>query len=202
MSTAIKPARPPVRANIRRAAITAIVVALACGLAGGVVGEEVVSAIGGATDHEELALRALGWCWSGLPFTLTIVATFLRARLAPRVKPYVAMLLAAWAASGTLFIPARGSTPEGRFGAAYPDARFLSYAWAAGFLSIFALLVVGSAAILIVSKAKPQMGKPQKGRLIGWVFNLLAALFVTAAWSLPWSAHCPNPGDVPRPGSA
>jgi hypothetical protein len=178
MSTALVPARPPVSANIRRAAITGIVVALACGLGGGVVGEEVVTAIGRATDHHEPTLRALGWCWSGLPFTLTIAATFLRARIAPRAKPYVAVLLAAWAASGTLFLPARGSTSEGRFGTAYPDAKFLSYAWAAGFLSIFALLVVGSAAILIVGRLSG--AKPLKGKLIGWVFNVLAVLFITA----------------------
>ncbi len=185
-TTTQRPTAPP---YVTRALVTGAASAVACGLSGPYIGEGLVTTIGGLTDHNEQLLRLLGWCWSGLPFTLAIAAIVWHSRINRRAKPYVATLLAVWAASGALFVPGRNSSTAERFGAAYPDAKYLSYAWAAGFLSFVALVVVAATAVLIVARlsaTKAAAGKPV-GRALGVLAVLLlgAGLVVALVGPLP-----------------
>ncbi|GAB2560834.1 hypothetical protein [Kribbella endophytica] len=175
--TTRRPTAPP---YLTRALIAGAVSAVACGIGGASVGEDLVNAIGRSVAHHEHALRLIGWCWSGLPFTLGIAAIAFHARIARRTKPYVATILTVWAGSGALFIPGRNSTAEDRFGTAYPDARFLSYAWAAGFLAFVALVAVAAAAVLIAARFSKAGSKPFSRALGVLAVLLLAAGLVVA----------------------
>ncbi|TCO24835.1 hypothetical protein EV652_108371 [Kribbella steppae] len=137
---------------VRSVALVVVVVAVGCGLGGAVVGESVVGALGRAVDHRELVLRALGWCWGGLPYVVITAALVGRAKLTRNVKLALPYLLAVWIGSAALLIPGRYSTLEERFGTAYPDARPLSFGWACGFLSTAATVLLVAIALILFKK--------------------------------------------------
>jgi hypothetical protein len=152
-------AKPGPRWVVRSVALVVVVTVFACGIGGGFVGESVVGALGRAVDHSELALRVLGWCWGGLPYVVIAAAFVGRAKLTRNARLALTYLLAVWLASAALLIPGRSSSLEDRFGTAYPDARPLSFAWACGFLSAAATVLLVVVAVLLVNKFR---GTPTK----------------------------------------
>jgi hypothetical protein len=73
-----------------------------------------------------------------------------RAKLTRKVLLALTYVLAVWIGSATLLLPGRSSSLEERFGAAYPDARPLSFAWACGFLAAAATLLLTVIAVLLL----------------------------------------------------
>lgn len=137
---------------VGRAVGLGFVVAVCCGVGGAFVGEPVVAALGRLVNHHELVLRALGWCWGGLPSVALVAAYSQRHRLSQRAKHAVAYAAAVWTATAALLIPGRHSSMEDRFGSAYLDARPLAFGWASGFLSVFATVLL--VAVLIIGWRK------------------------------------------------
>ncbi|WP_433013130.1 hypothetical protein [Kribbella sp. CA-294648] len=133
-----KATAPPVRRYINRAVGVGFAVALLCGVGGAFVADDVVGGLGRLVNHDEFALRVLGWCWGGLPFVVLVLAYTQRHRLSQRIKRGLTYAVTAWTASGALLMPGRHSSAEERFGEAYLDARPLGFGWAAGFMALFA----------------------------------------------------------------
>lgn len=170
--------------------ILGIAVVLTCGLGGAVFGQDVVEAIGRWTGHDELVLRALGWCWSGLPFTLAAVLVAGHQRLGQSLRLALTYLLVVWAASGALLIPSRGSSMERRFGDTYPDARVLGFGWACGLLAVFATLLLTIVGVLVVHKLLGPTDK-LKLRLLSRTLTVLWALLTAAGLAVALLAPLP-----------
>lgn len=182
MSTATP---PPVRRYVSRALAVGFGVAAVCGVGGAFVAEDVVAGIGRLVNHDELALRLLGWCWGGLPFVVPVVAITQRHHLSRTAKRALAYVVAVWAASGALLLPGRHSSAEERFGAAYLDYRPLGFGWAAGFLSVFATFLAAAVLVLLWrlltrTATKQSAGPLNSGLTILWILftagGLVAAL--------------------------
>jgi hypothetical protein len=165
-------------------ALVLVVVALGCGISGAFIGETVVGAIGRAVDHRELVLRALGWCWGGLPYVVIAAALAGRSKLSRNVRLSLKYLLAAWIGSAALLIPGRYSSLEDRFGTAYPDARPLSFGWACGFLTTAATFLLIAVAILLLKKVHGTLTKqhvPTLNRVVTTTWAILTAAGLVAA---------------------
>ena len=163
-------------------------VAVLCGVGGAFVGESVVGALGRLVNHHELVLRTLGWCWGGLPFVVLVAAYSQRQRLSSPVKHAIGYAVAAWAGSGALLIPGRRSTSEERFGSAYLEARPLGFGWAAGFLSLFATVLLVAAVIIVWRKLTGTVTKQSLvtlNRAIATLWGLLTAAGLIAALVAP-----------------
>ncbi|MEV5960796.1 hypothetical protein AB0L70_03480 [Kribbella sp. NPDC051952] len=173
-------------------ALVFIAVVLVCGLSGGVVGESAIGSLGRTVNHSELALRVLGWCWGGLPWTVLAAAIVIRgrARLSRSVWTVLAYLLPVWIGSGAFLLPSRSSSFESRFGTAYPDAHPLGFAWACGVLSLVATLFLLVITLLVIRKLH---GKPTKQALhrltialaVTWATLTTAGLVAALAAPLP-----------------
>jgi hypothetical protein len=158
-----------------------------CGIGGAYVAEDVVGALGDAVGHNESVLRALGWCWGGLPFVLIAVAYRLRDRLAT-VKAWVAGVLAVWLGSGSFLLPGRNSTPQLRFGSAQLDAGSLAFGWACGIMPFFASTFLTIVAILIARRLLGPLGPNQMNKLAIGLFAawcLLTTAGLVAAFAAP-----------------
>jgi hypothetical protein len=173
---------------VGRAVGLGFAVAVICGVGGAFVGENVVSALGRLVNHHELVLRGLGWCWGGLPFVVLVAAYSQRHRLSQRVKHGLAYAVMAWAASGALLIPGRHSSLGERFDSAYLDARPLGFGWAAGFLSIFAMVLLVALLIIVWRKLTGTVTKQAVvvlNRAIAALWSLLTAAGLIAALVAP-----------------
>jgi len=159
---------------VRSVALVLVVVVLGCGLGGPYVGESVVGALGRAVGHSELALRALGWGWGGLPYVVAVAAFVGQAKLSRNVKLALPYLLAVWIGSAALLIPGRYSSLEERFGTAYPDARPLSFGWACGFLSTAVTVLLVAIALILFKRILGTITK----RHLQTLNRVLAAVWV------------------------
>jgi hypothetical protein len=161
--------------------------AATCGIGGAYVAEDVVGALGHAVVHNEYVLRALGWCWGGLPFVLIAVTYFLRDKLAT-AKSWIAGGLAVWLGSGSFLLPGRYSTRELRFGSAQLDALPLAFGWACGIMPFFASTFLTILVILIVHRLFGRLTVNQMHRLVVSLFTmwcLLTAAGLIAAFVAP-----------------
>jgi hypothetical protein len=182
MSTATQ---PPVRRYISLAVGVGFAVALISGVGGSFVAEEVVGGLGRLLNHNDLALRVLGWCWGGLPFVVLVAAYSQRHRLSQRAKRGLTYAVTAWAASGALLIPGRRSSPEERFGEAYLDGRPLAFGWAAGFLALFATFLLAALLAILWRKLSGPVGILDRGITIIWVVLTTAGLLTALLAPLP-----------------
>jgi len=177
--------KPPL--FLMRAMVLWFAAAVICGLGGAYVGEDVVGALGRTVGHNEFVLRALGWCWGGLPFVLIAVAFFLRDRLAP-VRAWIAGVLAVWLGSGSLLLPGRNSTRELRFGSAELDALPLAFGWACGIMPFFASTFLTILAILIARRLFGRLDANRMNKLAIGLFTvwcLLTTAGLVAAFAAP-----------------
>ena len=178
--------RPQAPYYVPRGVALAFITAALTGLTGALVGKQVMSALGRLVNHQELVLRVLGWCWSGLPFLVLAVAINQRRLLAEGARAGLTYLLAVWAGSGALLLPGRTSNLERRFGSAYPDARPLGFGWGAGALSIFVSLLLAGLVIVLLRR----LGSIDQGILnrvlVGlWIIATAAGLVVALLAPLP-----------------
>jgi len=137
---------------VPRGVALAFITAALTGLTGALVGKQLMTALGHLVNHQELVLRILGWCWSGLPFVVLAVAITQRRHLSERARAALTYLLAVWVGSAAVLLPGRTSNLERRFGSAYPDARPLGFGWGAGALSLFVSLLLAGLVIVLLRR--------------------------------------------------
>lgn len=168
----------------RRLVATGVVTALACGTGGAFLADDVVHGLGNLTGHDEATLRALGWCWGGLPWCVVTALVMLRGRFPARPASY---LVVVWLTSAALLIPARGQTGEDRFGTAGADGRAVSFGWACGFLAVaVTLVVVGAVAVIGARLRRREVTKAVLRRTSAvltavWLLAPLAGLAIALA---------------------
>ncbi|MEU4390892.1 hypothetical protein [Kribbella sp. NPDC023855] len=187
MSTATP---PPVRRYVSQAVGIGFAVALVCGVGGSFVAEDVVGGLGRLLNHDEFALRVLGWCWGGLPFVVLVLAYSQRHRLSQRAKRGFTYTVTAWAASGALLIPGRHTSAEERFGEAYLDSRPLGFGWAAGFMALFATFLVAGLLAVVWRKltgtvTRQSVTTLNRGLTVLWVLFTVGGLVAALLAPMP-----------------
>ncbi|MET7278699.1 hypothetical protein ABZS29_10760 [Kribbella sp. NPDC005582] len=175
----------------RFASILVVAVLVVSGVFGDLYVRDFVAHLGTAVAHDELALRALGWCWLGVPVVVLTVLLLLRHRLSRRVRGVVSTVMFCLAASSAMLPGGRRSRPKVVFGDVYPDAQPLSYGWASAGLTIVAMLAVSAVVLLVAGKiaGRPLPAATQRKIApgLGVALILLAAggLWIALAGPLP-----------------
>jgi hypothetical protein len=165
--------------------------AVVSAVTGAVAGERIAGWLGRVVGHSELALRAIGWCWGGLPWVVLFVAVVLHGR-APlargvRVLQYV---LPIWIGSAAFLLPGRTTSLERRFGTAWPDAAPLGFGWGCGALPVAAMLLVVIITGVILKKLPGQrtrrgLSALSVGAAVVWTALTAAGLIAALAAPLP-----------------
>ncbi|MGW6281973.1 hypothetical protein [Kribbella sp. NPDC055071] len=168
------------------------VAAVSFAVTGAVAGERLAGLLGAAVGHSELALRAIGWCWGGLPWVVLSTAIVLhhRALLTSGVRTGLKYVLPIWVGSAAFLLPGRTSSLERRFGSAWPDARPLGFGWGCGAATVAAMLLVVIITGVILKKLPGQRTKRGLGALgvgaaVVWAALTAAGLIAALAAPLP-----------------
>ncbi|TDD48738.1 hypothetical protein E1263_33070 [Kribbella antibiotica] len=172
------------------APILIVAVLLTSGLLGRRYVRDLVAHLGTAVSHNELALRALGWAWVGVPLVVLTVLLVLRRRIDRTIRGVVATAALCLAASSAMLTGGRRAPrAEVFFGAVYPDAQPLSYGWAAAGLTIFAMLAVSAITLIVAGKiaGRPMPAAVQQkvGHALGVALILLLAAGLLLALTGP-----------------
>jgi len=172
--------------------IIVVVVLLASGLFGPRVVRGLVAHLGTAVAHNELALRALGWCWIGVPVLVLTALLLLRQRIDRTVRGVVATVMLCLAATSAMLTGTRrGRRLEVVFGDVYPDAQPLSFGWASAVMTVFAMLAVSAAVFIVAGKLAGRPLSAETQRKIGP--GLGAALILVAVAGLWFALAGPLP---------
>jgi len=161
-----------------------IVVLVVSGMLGHHYVKPFVRWLGGVVGHDELALRALGWAWLGVPLVMIALLLILRERVPPQPRSVLAVAAFTLAASSAM-LPGgrRGESEEKLFGEVYPDAQPLGYGWGAAGLSIFAMFVVAAITYIIAGKiAGTPLPKPARKRIDPVLGAACVALLIGGLW--------------------
>ncbi|WP_328989606.1 hypothetical protein OG394_25550 [Kribbella sp. NBC_01245] len=198
-----EPAPTPARRKLtpvqRRAAVTFFVVIVICGPFGGWIADDVVGELCRFANHDEFALRLIGWLWGGAPWAVATLFLHIRERLTQLTKELLLHGLIVWSASSALLIPGRLESDQERFGAAWSDSRPLGFGWACGFLVVFVFLFLLALSTVVLRKFRP--AETTKAHLV------IASRAVMGTWLLcsppasllPYSRPCRS--RTPRPRS-